>query len=247
MSGTVEGERIDVGFSGRRCIHSRNCVLGHPRCLRAQRARRMDPSRGGRVEKIVAIAACCPSGAITYVAQRMAARRNAADGQHRAARENGPLALHARICSAARGSSAPRSAVAALSRTSRSATAATARAASSPPASRPLKDMPALAARDGPLTVTPQTNGPLKLEGNVEIVSGTGHTIDRATNAPSSAAAAIRPTSRSVMAATSAWVLWGRRQRSRSVTRPLCPAGHLPQGPQGGRLAASPAAPCLQR
>jgi CDGSH-type Zn-finger protein len=29
------------------------------------------------------------------------------------------------------------------------------------------------------LKVTPTTNGPLKLEGNVEIVTGTGHTIDR--------------------------------------------------------------------
>ncbi|CAH2398740.1 hypothetical protein MES4922_20257 [Mesorhizobium ventifaucium] len=26
-----KGEKIDVGFSGKRCIHSRNCVLGDPR------------------------------------------------------------------------------------------------------------------------------------------------------------------------------------------------------------------------
>ncbi|RUU10012.1 CDGSH iron-sulfur domain-containing protein, partial [Mesorhizobium sp. M6A.T.Ca.TU.002.02.2.1] len=42
-----------------------------------------------------------------------------------------------------------------------------------------LKDTPALDARNGPLTVTPTKNGPLKLEGNVEIVTGTGHTVDR--------------------------------------------------------------------
>ncbi|MER9642408.1 CDGSH iron-sulfur domain-containing protein [Mesorhizobium sp. M0239] len=27
--------------------------------------------------------------------------------------------------------------------------------------------------------MTPTTNGPLKLEGNLEIVTGTGHTVDR--------------------------------------------------------------------
>jgi len=30
MAGTIEGEKIDVGFAGKRCIHSRNCVLGDP-------------------------------------------------------------------------------------------------------------------------------------------------------------------------------------------------------------------------
>ncbi len=45
----------------------------------------------------------------------------------------------------------------------------------------PLKEAPALEARDGPLNVTPTANGPLKLEGNAEIVTGTGHTIDRVT------------------------------------------------------------------
>lgn len=44
-----------------------------------------------------------------------------------------------------------------------------------------MKQSQPLAARDGPLVVTPQPNGNLKLEGNVEIVTGTGHTIDRAT------------------------------------------------------------------
>ncbi|RUY29622.1 CDGSH iron-sulfur domain-containing protein, partial [Mesorhizobium sp. M7A.F.Ca.CA.004.12.1.1] len=43
----------------------------------------------------------------------------------------------------------------------------------------PLKDTLALEARNGPLKVTPTTNGPLKLEGNLEIVTGTGHTVDR--------------------------------------------------------------------
>jgi CDGSH-type Zn-finger protein len=36
-----------------------------------------------------------------------------------------------------------------------------------------------LAARDGSVSITPYPNGPLGVKGNVEIVSGTGRTIDR--------------------------------------------------------------------
>jgi CDGSH-type Zn-finger protein len=36
-----------------------------------------------------------------------------------------------------------------------------------------------LPARDGPLSIAPQVNGPLKVSGALEIVSGTGHTINR--------------------------------------------------------------------
>jgi len=40
-----------------------------------------------------------------------------------------------------------------------------------------------LAARDGPLVIEPQKDGPLEVSGNLEICSGTGRTIDRVTRA----------------------------------------------------------------
>lgn len=40
-----------------------------------------------------------------------------------------------------------------------------------------------LAVRDGPLAVTPIRNGPLMLKGPLEIISGTGRTVVRATEA----------------------------------------------------------------
>ncbi|WP_240547475.1 CDGSH iron-sulfur domain-containing protein [Mesorhizobium tianshanense] len=86
-----------------------------------------------------------------------------------------------RSCWAARHSSAPRCAAAARRRTSRSGDGSHAKSGFAATGEPPLKDTPALAARNGPLTVTPTTNGPLKLEGNVEIVTGTGHTVDRTT------------------------------------------------------------------
>jgi CDGSH-type Zn-finger protein len=45
----------------------------------------------------------------------------------------------------------------------------------------PTKESPALAVRNGPLSVTPVANGPLKVEGPLEVVTGTGRTILRTT------------------------------------------------------------------
>jgi CDGSH-type Zn-finger protein len=39
-----------------------------------------------------------------------------------------------------------------------------------------------LPVRDGPLAIDPQTNGPLRVRGNLEIVSGTGRVIARVTS-----------------------------------------------------------------
>jgi CDGSH-type Zn-finger protein len=49
-------------------------------------------------------------------------------------------------------------------------------AASGEPASR---DTGMLAVRDGALAVDPQTDGPLRVQGNLEIVSGTGRVVSR--------------------------------------------------------------------
>lgn len=46
-----------------------------------------------------------------------------------------------------------------------------------------MKDSAALAVRDGVVEVQPLPNGPLKLLGNLEVVSGTGHTVNRVTQA----------------------------------------------------------------
>ncbi|HUA87991.1 MAG TPA: CDGSH iron-sulfur domain-containing protein, partial [Steroidobacteraceae bacterium] len=40
-----------------------------------------------------------------------------------------------------------------------------------------------LPVRDGPLAVDPQPDGPLKLRGNLEIISGTGRVVARVTSA----------------------------------------------------------------
>ena len=85
-----------------------------------------------------------------------------------------------RSCSRTRRSEpGRRSAAAASRRTSPIATAPTSPRPSRPPASRRPKESAQLATRDGALTITPYPNGPLGVAGPVEIISGTGRTVNR--------------------------------------------------------------------
>jgi CDGSH-type Zn-finger protein/uncharacterized Fe-S cluster protein YjdI len=179
----VEGTAIDVGFDGKKCIHSRNCVLAHPEAFVPNAPGEWIHPDAASTEAIVRIAENCPSGAITY-------RRK--DGGPAEAppmvnvvrlRENGPLALHAEmeingetllratLCRCGASQNKP------FCDGSHSKAGFT---ATGEPAS---KELQTLEARNGPVKITPQPNGCLKLEGNLEIVSGTGRTIDRATRA----------------------------------------------------------------
>jgi CDGSH-type Zn-finger protein len=47
----------------------------------------------------------------------------------------------------------------------------------------PTGSVDPLPQRDGPLTVTPMLNGPLQVQGNLEICAGTGRTVARITEA----------------------------------------------------------------
>jgi CDGSH-type Zn-finger protein len=97
-------------------------------------------------------------------------------------RENGPLAFHAEL--AIRGEPAALRATLCRCGASQrkpfcdgSHTGAAFKASGEPP----TQESTALAARNGALAVTPLRNGPLKVDGPLEVVSGTGRTVTRAT------------------------------------------------------------------
>ena len=60
MAGMVESDKIDVGFSGKRCIHSRNCVLGDPHVFVPNAPGEWIHPEAASVEKVVALAENCP-------------------------------------------------------------------------------------------------------------------------------------------------------------------------------------------
>jgi CDGSH-type Zn-finger protein/uncharacterized Fe-S cluster protein YjdI len=180
----VRGQKIVIRFDGARCIHSRNCVLGRPDVFVPNASGAWIHPDRALPEEIAALAASCPSGAITYE------RLDGGPGEQPPkvnvlrVRENGPLALHAplrfegedvglRVTLCRCGASKRKPFC------DGSHVAAQFAATGEPP----TRESAPLAQRDGPVELTAIPNGPLKLIGPLEIVSGTGRTAERCTEA----------------------------------------------------------------
>lgn len=178
-----DGTRITIRFDGAKCIHSRYCVLGAPGVFRANvQGPWIDPD-GAEVERIVEIAHRCPSGAITYVLHDDGPHESPPEVNTVRVLENGPLAFHgnltigdatqairATLCRCGASKSKPYC--------DGSHADADFRATGEPPSG----DTTALAERGGPIQITPFPNGPLGVKGNVEIIAGTGHIVQRTRN-----------------------------------------------------------------
>lgn len=177
----VEGEQVDVGFDGKLCIHSRNCVLGNQNVFVPNAPGQWIHPSGGSVEEVVAIAESCPSGAITYRRKDGGPEEEPPAVNTARLRENGPIAFHAEID--INGEASFRATLCRCGASQNkpycdgSHAAAEFRASGEPE----TKDSAALEARNGVVKITPQPNGCLRVEGNLEIVSGTGRTIERTT------------------------------------------------------------------
>jgi CDGSH-type Zn-finger protein/uncharacterized Fe-S cluster protein YjdI len=180
----VRGREVTIRFEAKKCIHSRNCVLGRPDVFVPNvPGEWIHPDRATPGE-VAHLALTCPSGAITF------ARNDGGPGEKAPlvntahVRENGPLALHAELVVG--GVAAGYRATLCRCGASKSkpfcdgSHTAAAFSATGEPAT---KESEALAVRGGALTVTPAPNGPLRVQGPLEIVTGTGRTILRTTEA----------------------------------------------------------------
>jgi CDGSH-type Zn-finger protein/uncharacterized Fe-S cluster protein YjdI len=177
----VEGAAATVRFDGRRCIHSRRCVMGAPAAFRADVKGPWLHPDSASVEALMRVALACPSGAITVERKDGGAPEGPPAANQLQVRENGPLALHADLEVAGHG----RMYRATLCRCGLSK-------------SKPFCDNSHVkggfvatgepAARDstlaipeltGPVLVEPQPDGPLKITGRIEVASGTGRAVGR--------------------------------------------------------------------
>jgi CDGSH-type Zn-finger protein/uncharacterized Fe-S cluster protein YjdI len=167
-------------FEGKRCIHSRNCVLGAPDVFLANVKGPWLHPEAVRVQELVTVAESCPSGAITYERTDGGPQETAPKVNVVRTRENGPLAFHAAIELHGRGSMFR----ATLCRCGASQNkpfcdgshAPASFAATGEPSTQPSEP---LAQRSGTLAILPTPNGPLQVSGNLEICSGTGRTVTR--------------------------------------------------------------------
>jgi CDGSH-type Zn-finger protein/uncharacterized Fe-S cluster protein YjdI len=184
---TIEEARAPnavLRFEAKRCIHSRNCVLGAPDVFLANVKGPWLHPEAVAVEELAAIAQSCPSGAITYERTDGGPQESAPKVNVARVRENGPLAVHGAIDLAGRGAMFR----ATLCRCGASKNkpfcdgshTAASFAATGEPATQPSDP---LEQRGGPLSVVPTPNGPLQVRGNLEICAGTGRTVKRVTSA----------------------------------------------------------------
>lgn len=184
----VQGEKLELRFEAKRCIHARLCVTGAPKVFLANVQGPWLHPDAMPVERLVDIAHACPSGAIQV-------RRK--DGQPDEApppvnllqvREAGPYGIRGDLH--LRGE--PLGTRATLCRCGASKNKPFCDgshhdihfSATGEPETGLLglpTDMPA--TRDGRIDIEPEPDGPLQLRGQVEVLSGTGRMVCRVAQA----------------------------------------------------------------
>jgi CDGSH-type Zn-finger protein/uncharacterized Fe-S cluster protein YjdI len=176
----VAGKWATISFDGKLCIHARRCVISQPGVFKANvQGAWIDPDAAS-AEELIFVALNCPSGAIQVVRHDGGAQEPVPAVNTIAIRENGPLAVSAQVDLAGQAIGTR----ATLCRCGASKNkpycdgshVGAAFLASGEPAT---KASDTLAIRGGALKITPYPNGPLGVSGSVEILSGTGRTIDR--------------------------------------------------------------------
>jgi CDGSH-type Zn-finger protein/uncharacterized Fe-S cluster protein YjdI len=180
----AKGRDVTIVFDGKRCIHSRHCVLDAPTVFKANTPGEWIHPDAVSAEAVVHVAHNCPSGAIRYERHDGGPVETAPQVNQLRIRENGPYAVHASLTLAGREDGYR----ATLCRCGQSnnkpwcdgSHVGAGFVASGEPKSGNIDP---LAVRNGPLAVTPLKNGPLQVQGNLEICAGTGRTVARITEA----------------------------------------------------------------
>ncbi|MHB8812866.1 MAG: ferritin-like domain-containing protein [Steroidobacteraceae bacterium] len=180
----IEAKDLTLLFDAKKCIHSRFCVTWAPNVFLANVQGPWIHPDAMEVERLVDVAHVCPSGAIRYRRKDGKPEEGTPLVNLIAIRENGPYAVRAdmqlngqrgvfraTLCRCGASKNKP------FCDGSHNEVKF---AASGEPLSGKT-DM--LAARDGVLAIDPETDGPLRVRGNLEITSGTGRVVARITQA----------------------------------------------------------------
>jgi CDGSH-type Zn-finger protein/uncharacterized Fe-S cluster protein YjdI len=181
---TVPGEKFDLLYSAKRCIHARFCVTGAPTVFLANVQGPWIHPDAVPMERVIEIAHACPSGAIQYRRRDGGADEAPPPVNLAGVREGGPYAFRGQL----QIDGEPHGFRATLCRCGASKNKPFCDsshheigfAATGEPASGKTDMLP---VRDGVLAIELERNGPLSVRGNLEIVSGTGRVVARVTSA----------------------------------------------------------------
>jgi CDGSH-type Zn-finger protein/uncharacterized Fe-S cluster protein YjdI len=178
------GQRLDLHFETKRCIHARFCVTGAPDVFGANVQGPWIHPDAMEVERVVEIAHACPSGAIQYRRKDGVHNETAPPVNLASIREAGPYAFRGHL----ELDGEPIGFRATLCRCGASKNKPFCdgshhevgfNATGEPPSGK----TDALSVRNGVLAIDPQHNGPLSVRGSLEITSGTGRVVARVTAA----------------------------------------------------------------
>jgi CDGSH-type Zn-finger protein/uncharacterized Fe-S cluster protein YjdI len=177
----IEGRDLTLIYEGKKCIHSRFCVTWGPKVFIANVKGPWINPDAMSTDALTEIAHVCVSGAIRYQRKDGQPDEQAPPVNLVSVRENGPYAIKAdiRLDGAPAGNFRYTLCRCGASKNKPfcdgSHNEIRFSASGEPPTGR--ADM--LAVRDGPLEISPTTDGPLQVRGNMEIISGTGRVVAR--------------------------------------------------------------------
>ncbi|HEY2068799.1 MAG TPA: CDGSH iron-sulfur domain-containing protein [Rhizomicrobium sp.] len=176
------GEHVTVVNDGKRCIHSRYCVLN----LNSVFVPNIDgpwirPDAASR-EAVIAVVEKCPSGSLRYTPVGDTAPEHPPTVNTARIWENGPLAFHAEL-DVGGDTSSFRATLCrcGLSKNKPYCDHSHSEGKFIATGEPETRDAAAVETHDGPLKVTPQKNGPLMVEGALEICAASGRTVSRET------------------------------------------------------------------
>ena len=177
-----KGEHVTVVSEGERCIHSRYCVLNLNSVFLPNVDGPWIKPDGASRAAVVSVVEKCPSGALRYTPNGDTAPEHPPTVNTVRIWENGPLAIHAEL-EVAGDKSSFRAVLCRCGHSKRKpycdhSHVEAGFVATGEPESKEITE---LAAKNGPLKVRPTHNGPLCVEGNLEICAASGRTISRET------------------------------------------------------------------
>ena len=178
--GVTETDDLEISFNARRCIHARKCVLGLPRAFVPEKGRDWIQAQEASTADMIKVIEACPSGALSY------ARKDGAEGeaapQINTVRlwEHGPVEIHGNL-KMPDGSTRLRAVLCRCGASKAKPYCDNShhdmkfKASSEPQTDAETAEAPLPEA--GTLTVAPIKDGPLMLEGPMEIIAGSGRRI----------------------------------------------------------------------
>lgn len=185
---TAKGTHATILFEAQKCVHSRGCVLSHPDVFVPNVKGEWLHPDAQPVEELMHVAKGCPSGAIRVIRHAEGEGIPNSDSaplvNTARIRESGPLAIEAELQIRGETQACPRATLCRCGQSKNkpycdSSHVAVGFVASGEPVTVTFAD---LETRNGPVNVQPIPNGPLHVSGNLEVVSGTGRTVNKVTD-----------------------------------------------------------------